>query len=61
MDNFSYFLFVIVSICKYPVIQPMAAMVFIIKFLSIYLSIPENNPSRCDFGGKSTAELIRLN
>ena len=35
VDNFSYFLFVIISICKYPVIQPMAAMVFIIKYLSI--------------------------
>ena len=30
-------LVVIISICKYPVIQPMAAMVFIIKYLSIYL------------------------
>ena len=28
-----------IRICKYPVIQPMAAMVFITKYLSIYLSI----------------------
>ena len=28
VDNFSFFLFVIISFCKYPVIQPMAAMVF---------------------------------
>ena len=41
---FSYFLFVIISICKYPVIQPMAAMVFIIKYLSKYLSISAVTP-----------------
>ena len=41
---FSYFLFVIINICKYPVIQPMAAMVFIIKYLSKYLSISAVTP-----------------
>ena len=53
-------LFVIISICKYPVIQPMAAMVFIIKYLSISLIEFLKNYGHCALSVSECCLVSRL-